>query len=339
MIAKSIEAMSADPIWPDCPYRVRLATPDELRKPLTDSVLASIGYGAVDSSSDSRRCWLPLPLLAGARAGEIWESLLPVQHGREGGVGFAENGAVMMLQMSVPEEKLTDLESASENLYSEMLRFTAARGYPHLLRVWNYLSRINQGAGDAERYRHFCAGRYSALSGEAGFERHLPAATAIGTADGGLTILALAARQPGVQIENPRQLSAYRYPPVYGRRSPSFARATLAPWADGAQLLVSGTASIVGHATAHAGDAPAQLRQTSANLDALLNQPGLKHLAFVPEQFTLYLRHADDLAALQPLLPEYFGEAPLRVLGGDICRRELLLEVEASYRQAPVARR
>lgn len=340
MIAPGTEATQDVQPWPPCPYRLRAASAAELAAPLAPTVLCAFAYGAEDvpRSDDPRRVPVALPLLHGGRAGEIWESATPVRHGRDGALGYAENGAVLMLHLTLPAAGL-DPEPGAAQLYAELLRETAARGYPHLLRIWNYLDDINAGDGDAERYRQFCAGRHRALSLDPGFEQRLPAASAIGTRGGGLSIVALAMKRPGIQIENPRQLSAFRYPRVYGVRSPSFARATLVPWADGAQLLVSGTASIVGHATAHAGDAPAQLRQTAANLDALLTQPALARLGtFAPELYTLYLRHADDLPALLPLLPELFGGAPLQVLGGDICRRELLLEVEAVYRRGTGAR-
>lgn len=339
MIATGLESAQSALAWPPCPYRVRGASPDELSAPLPPSVLGAVAYGEPPCSpSDPRRVHVPLPLLHGRRGGEIWESLLPVVHGREGIVGYAENGTVMLLSLSLPEADLGNTEGAAERLYRELLRFTATKGYPHLLRVWNFLGQINQGHGDDERYRRFCVGRHRALSAASNFERRLSAATAIGTAGGGLSVMVLAGRRPGRQIENPRQLSAYRYPRTYGERSPSFARATYVPWADGSQLLVSGTASIVGHATAHAGDAQAQLRQTAANLQALLAQPSLARRGFLPEQYTLYLRHEEDLITLLPLLDRMFGNAPLLVLKGDICRRELMLEVEAIYRLPAIRR-
>src|SRR3546814_5261662 len=51
---------------------------------------------------------------------------------------------------------------------------------------------------------------------------------------------------------------------------PSFARAMLPPTDSRMPLLLSGTASVVGHATLHAGALLAQLHETLANFDALL---------------------------------------------------------------------
>ena len=44
-------------------------------------------------------------------------------------------------------------------VYAAMQPLPAAVGFPHLLRMWNYLDAINEGAGDLERYRQFCVGR------------------------------------------------------------------------------------------------------------------------------------------------------------------------------------
>ena len=244
-----------------------------------------------------------------------------------------------MLHLRLADAELPVLEDVVRGCYEELDEVVTSLGFPHLLRVWNYVSGINRGEGDAERYRQFCVGRFAAIARRRGFESQLSAASAIGSADGGFTLLALAARRPGLQVENPRQVSAFRYPRIYGQRSPSFSRATLVPWADGAELLVSGTASIVGHASVHAGDPLAQLEQTAVNLEALRAQAQGRATGtgdeLRPQFYTLYLRHAEHLQTLLPTISQRFGDAPLQVLIGDICRRELLLEVEAIYRAVP----
>ncbi len=269
-------------------------------------------------------------------------AVLPVRHGWDGDVGYSENGEVLVMQLRLDEPALADMEEAVYRAYVRLNAFVAARGYPNLWRVWHYLGSINQGEGDAERYRRFCVGRYRAVADHPDFESQLPAATAIGTRGGGLSLIVLAGKRPGVQVENPRQVSAFRYPRPYGLRSPSFSRATLLPWADGPRLLVSGTASIVGHATAFAGDAAGQLRQTAANLQALLAHavhtrlPGRDAGEFAADSYIVYLRHAEDLPRVRADLDELFADAPRRLVIGDICRSELLIEVEAAYRM-PVA--
>src|SRR5690606_28962859 len=151
----------------------------------------------------------------------------PVTQGRDDGFGFAHNDDVLFAQIHLPESALSDIEQATHDLYRRLDGLLQRRGFTHCLRIWTYLSDINAGADDRERYRLFTAGRSRALALRPGDEHYLPAATAIGSDGGGLVMYLLAGRLPGIAIENPRQVSAFRYPRQYGPRSPSFSRATL----------------------------------------------------------------------------------------------------------------
>ncbi len=342
MTVLKIEAAGAVESWPGLPYHIESAGPAGSRLPLPAQALCEFRFEPVGADADPRRIAIDLEPLPGADAGDLWRSALPVRYGWDGDVGYSENDEVLVMQLRLDEPALADMEQAVYQAYVRIADFVAARGYPELWRIWHYLGAINQGEGDAERYRQFCIGRYRAVADGADFEARLPAATAIGTRGGGLSIIVLAGKRPGLQVENPRQVSAFRYPRPYGLRSPSFSRATLLPCADGARLLVSGTASIVGHATAFAGDVAAQVRQIADNLQALLAHavhtrlPGRDAGEFAADSYIVYLRHAEDLPRVQQELRQHFSDAPMRLVIGDICRSELLIEVEAAYRM-PVA--
>src|ERR1700679_1432725 len=166
------------------------------------------------------------------------------------------------------------LLSATEMAYREIFAVLRRTGHRHLIRIWNYLPEINREAGGEERYRLFNSARQLAFrqSGQA-TAGTVPAACALGSPAGSpLSIYFLAARQLPKMIENPRQTSAYHYPPKFGRHSPIFSRACVLNASDGSSLFVSGTASIVGHETLHQGDVDAQTRETMANIDALLEE-------------------------------------------------------------------
>ncbi|HWY24057.1 MAG TPA: hypothetical protein VNX47_04015 [Nevskia sp.] len=339
MSVLSSEAARALEPWPRLPYVIENSAP--LAQALAPEALCEFRFAARPADADPRRIAVDLQTLEGGAGGDLWLSRLPVRHGWDGDVGWSENGEVLILHFRVDEPELAEMEEAVCRAYLRLAELVRARGYPNLWRVWHYLGSINDGEGDSERYRRFCVGRYRAVADHADFEVQLPAATAIGTGGGGLSLIVLAGRRPGLQVENPRQVSAFRYPRPYGLRSPSFSRATLLPWADGPRLLVSGTASIVGHATAFAGDAAAQLRQTAANLQALLAHathsrlPGREPREFAADSYVVYLRRAGDLPRVRVDLDALFGDAPRRLVIGDICRRELLIEVEAAYRLPP----
>src|SRR5699024_7860842 len=125
----------------------------------------------------------------------------------------------------------------------------------------------------------------------------------------------------------------------YGPRSPSFARATAVAAADeSAWLMISGTASVVGHRTAHEDDVHAQLEEIIRNLESLMAESarrlGHSGLADFGENSLLrvYVRHAGDWPAVERRLRERWPLPRLAGLRGDVCRSDLLVEIEAVSR-------
>jgi len=226
---------------------------------------------------------------------------------------------------------------ATEIAYQEIFDVLNETAHRHLIRIWNYLPDINAQAGDDERYRHFNSARQMAFrkSGRATMGT-VPAASALGSPAGSpISIYFLAARRPPKMIENPRQTSAYHYPPKFGRHSPMFSRACVLSESAGTNLFVSGTASIVGYETIHQGDVGAQTRETLANINALLEEAnrvvGRARYSLDGLKFKVYVRRPSDLRAIEGVLA-----GPLRsstsivYLQADVCREDLLVEIEAT---------
>jgi chorismate lyase/3-hydroxybenzoate synthase len=260
-----------------------------------------------------------------------------VQCGAFGDVRFAHNGVALFAAISdpVPVDQAAFEQRTAEG-YENLFAVLAQQGYPHLLRVWNYFPQINVESLGLENYRRFCRGRGEAFLRHFGdAAQHFPAASALGTRSGQLHIYALASREPGKFCENPRQTSAYLYPPEYGPRSPTFARATLTRWDGVASLYVSGTASIVGHESRHPGDCVAQLDETLRNIEALLVATGREEgcgfegLAQLT-RLKVYLRDATNLAAVRARLNAVLAPGAQTIyLQADVCRSDLLVEIEA----------
>jgi chorismate lyase/3-hydroxybenzoate synthase len=127
-------------------------------------------------------------------------------------------------------------------------------------------------------------------------------------------------------VENPRQVSAWRYPRQYGRTPPSFARAMALPAQDA--LAISGTAAVVGHASAHQDDLEAQLNETLTNLEALLASAGMSTGFDTQSPLKAYLRHPTDAPHIRDFLQSRLPGVPVLLLQGDICRQELLVEID-----------
>lgn len=300
-----------------------------------DSVLAVLGFGRDAPVHDDPR-YLHVPLQPhGPAPLEVWRANAPVRFGRDGDVAWASDGELLFGAIEVDESQV-GVAAAAERAYARMMRFVAASGTPRILRIWNYLDAITLGDGDAERYREFCVGRARGLGD---FDATmLPAATAIGRCDDARVVQVywLAARSPGIPVENPRQVSAYRYPRQYGPQPPSFARAMLPP-TDRMPLLLSGTAAVVGHASQHDGELQAQLDETFRNFDALI-AAARAHRPELPAHFgpgtrlKVYVRDDHDLPQVEQALQARFGDAvPRIVLHAAICRRELAVEIDGVH--------
>ncbi|MDE2089512.1 MAG: hypothetical protein KGJ12_05780, partial [Gammaproteobacteria bacterium] len=210
----------------------------------TSNLLGLIAFGAAfPERADRSLPMLSIPIepFGTEQRVELWHSGLPVTRGACNGVGFAHNGAVLFGTLAVPEPSAQRLETTTVQTYTRILDVIRAQRYPHLVRMWNYFPSINLDTHGLERYRQFCMGRHQAFA-ERGLApgRGLPAACAIGSRAPGLHIYFLAARTPGTAIENPRQVSAYRYPPCYSPRQPAFSRAVIQDWGHERQIYISG---------------------------------------------------------------------------------------------------
>jgi hypothetical protein len=229
-----------------------------------------------------------------------------------------------------------DLERVTRRIYAQVLR--ATRGLS-LYRMWNVVPRINaDDPTGLENYRVFCRGRSLAFESALGghFARGLPASTAVGAPGPELTVVFLAGARPARHFENPAQVPAYEYPPEHGPRSPSFARATVVDRAGPPDVLISGTSSIVGHATVAPHDTSGQLACTIENLRLISKACGLgdgigagrrRHLK-------VYHRKPGDRPEVARQLARTLLAAGDRVtyLGAEICRAALNVEIEVALR-------
>jgi chorismate lyase / 3-hydroxybenzoate synthase len=302
--------------------------------PEADVLIEIIFSAQAPSAPHPRRLHVGLEPLHGVGLREIWRSAGTIRTGAEGAIRYSEDEQYLIGIIELDEREYADIGATAAAAYAQIRRFQTVSSKPHLLRMWNYFDAITDGEGDAERYQMFCVGRAEGL-GNHQFGA-LPAATAIGRRDGSpmLQVYWLAAKNPGHPIENPRQISAYHYPRQYGRVSPRFARAMLN--ANG-ELLISGTASVVGHATHHDGDVAAQLRETLLNLDTLLQQAHARNPA-CPAHFSgkallkVYLRQPQACAAVvAQLCQRLTADTSLLVLAADICREDLLIEIDGLH--------
>lgn len=305
----------------------------------SDDVLAVVAFGH-PVRADALTVEVPI-LQRGLPVAEVWRTDRSSTRGQHANVQYASNGEVLFGSIRANGD---DTHALTARLYDEIISAAKAAGYPHLLRLWNHVGAINEDEGQLERYKRFSAGRHDAMTSR-GFDRStFPAASAVGSPHPGLIVYFIAARHPALHIENPRQVAAYDYPECYGPRSPSFARATVTRWGNGGDILfVSGTSSVVGHETRHAGNVEGQLDETLRNLDAIIGEAAKKvdrrGAAADLSVAKIYIRRPADAELVCARLRSALPKTQLLFLQSDICRRDLLLEIDGVMRLEPIVSR
>lgn len=209
------------------------------------------------------------------------------------------------------------------------------------VRFWAFVPDIHARLEpDLDRYMVFNAARFAAYSawygGREAFPRALATASAVGTVGAELVLHCLAADVAGRPVENPRQVPAYRYSRRFGPLPPCFARATvIRPRAGAPLLMVGGTASIRGEASMHEGDLRAQVDETLANLASVVHAAWSERADEVApalaryRHLRAYHRWEGDRREVETRMRAAFPALErLELLSAELCRPELLVEVE-----------
>ena len=226
----------------------------------------------------------------------------------------------------------------------------AGSGFERVVRTWFYLGSITGPEAEVQRYHELNRARTDfyhdirfhcsslATNGPGGV---YPASTGIGASGRGLvaSCMALEAYRDDVfllPLENPQQTPAYTYGPNHSPQSPKFSRAVALVMGDYLTTWVSGTASIVDSESLHLGDPEKQTVQTIDNIERLIAADnfashGLKGAGARLQDLAkirVYLKRPEDLVKCRAICERRFGPVPAIYAVADICRPELLVEIE-----------
>ncbi|WP_340114953.1 hypothetical protein [Maribellus mangrovi] len=212
----------------------------------------------------------------------------------------------------------------------------------HIVRQWNYLENILGFDGEEQRYQEFNNVR-SEVYGNAFIENGFPAATGIGMNRGGVIIEFVAVKGPrfvSKAVDNPQQISAHHYSEkvLVGdecilKTTPKFERARYFSYDHKNQIFISGTASIRGEKTIGVDDPALQTEVTIENIKSLYSSEILQEISnnnLEPKygHARVYVKNRMDFGVIRKTFKTHFGNLPVVYIIADICRNDLLVEIE-----------
>jgi enamine deaminase RidA (YjgF/YER057c/UK114 family) len=283
------------------------------------------GRLAVEAEATGIRLFCPMPRLAGPdhQCLATGSRVRPLEGGAliEGNDG--DVSGVLLAEQDSP------LELATERLY---FRFLDLLGSRRIRRVWVFVPAINRHMDGQENYLAFNAGRHRALTrwfGEISTAA-LPAASVLGIGGDRLGLAFSAGVTPVTHFENPLQVPACCYPERYGKFPPLFARGASTGSGSDRIWHLSGTASIQGSETI-GDEISRQTVTTIENCRIVLDRMGVP--PDLPGCWKVFLRHAEDLDAARSLIEMAWPSSAHQwlYLRADICRPDLLVEIEALF--------
>ena len=100
-------------------------------------------------------------------------------------------------------------------------------------------------------------------------------------------------------------------------------------------LFLSGTASIKGEKTVGIGDPARQTEESIQNIKQLYSSSVLQQIGITETKQEIgharvYIKNKNDYRAIKQVFEEHYGELPVVYLQADICRANLLVEIEGN---------
>ena len=212
----------------------------------------------------------------------------------------------------------------------------------NIYRQWNYIPGITVLNDGSQNYQEFNDAR-SIFYSNSNWNNGYPAATGIGTGAGGVMVELCAIKGEecaNLPIDNPLQIAAHNYSQqvldgkvveLLGERTtPKFERARLL----GKTIFISGTAAIKGECSNCSTDAVEQAAETMEIMNRLTSKENIPtaNSGSQYELLRVYVKRECDIPAVREYMHHNYPAARKHYLVADICRPELLIEIEGIAR-------
>ena len=217
-----------------------------------------------------------------------------------------------------------------------------------IIRQWNYIEQIVKTADGHQNYQDFNESR-TRFYNKTTWENSYPAATGVGTSCAGVMVDMEALHSIGpdlkiIPLNNSLQVPAHAYSSTVlsgdendntsQKTTPKFERAKLILSSKNGFIYISGTAAIRGESSLENTGIEEQIRITIENIEHLISKDtlagtGIKSIDdAVLFSLRIYLKDEMFFDQAKKIINEKYNGLPAVFLKGDVCREELLVEIE-----------
>ncbi len=258
-------------------------------------------------------------------------------------------GRELIIGGILPDDMKADALTQSRDVFRKIGAIMEKEKFPvnSITRQWNYIERITDFNGERQHYQDFNDARSHFYAQADWSETGYPAATGIGTQLGGIMVeLNALIKGEGIfnlPLDNSLQIAAHCYSQqvLLGaedamfkeKTTPKFERARIVGFPDNATVYISGTAAIRGEESVQ-NDITEQTRITMENIDFLTSPENINAKGEVVDGkrtlrlLRIYIKNPEHLDPVRDYMNAHYGEVAKFYLYADVCRDELLIEME-----------
>lgn len=238
----------------------------------------------------------------------------------------------------------------SEEIFQKIETILSKESMYHheVVRQWNYLGKITALDHGIQNYQAFNDVR-DRFYAKTNWEKYgYPAATAVGMEINGLIVSLIAVSCESslkiIPLDNPLQIAPKHYSPsllpgqaVYdSKATPKFERAKIIQNGSAVYCFISGTAAIRGEQSMKKMDAALQTRQAIENILYLISPENMRNHGFhhkadmKMKSIRVYIKKNESFDIVKTEVEKVWPRIADIYLQADICRSELLVEIEGS---------
>lgn len=239
----------------------------------------------------------------------------------------------------IPDDMSANTYEQASSIFKGIEKMLNANGFKpsDIYRQWNYIQGITMLNNGSQNYQEFNDAR-SIFYNTCEWNNGYPAATGIGADAGGVTVEvnAIKGASDNFPIDNPLQIAAHSYSQnvldgkaieaLKEKSTPKFERARLL----GKTIFISGTAAIKGEQSAKSHNAVEQTAETMEIMDRLVSKDNIpaKNNGSRYDLLRVYVKHSKDIEAVKEYMERHYPTVTKHYLIADVCRPELLVEIE-----------